>query len=176
MKTFWNQDVYIKAYRYAALAHQGQQVPGTPFPYLAHVSLVSMEVIAALGIEEFNDGDLAIQCALLHDVIEDTDITYEEIEKEFGKEVADGVLALTKDENLPKERQMFDSLERIQQQPDEIWAVKLADRITNLQPPPASWSAEKKEAYKLQAIEIYEALKEASPFLAERLQHKIENY
>jgi len=48
-------------------------------------------------------------------------------------------LALTKNENLPKEQQISDSLTRIKKRSFEAWAVKLADRITNLQIPPSVW-------------------------------------
>ena len=61
----------------------------------------------------------------------------------FGKDVADGVLALTKNENLPKEDRMRDSLERLLKQPKQVQIVKLADRITNLQAPPHYWTKEK---------------------------------
>jgi len=47
-----------------------------------------------------------------------------------------GVSALSKDEAVPKEKELEDSLHRIREQPAEILMVKLADRITNLQPPP----------------------------------------
>ena len=72
----WSQASYLKAYRFAAEAHKGQLFPGTDLPYLMHISFVSMEIIAGLGAEKNHDGDLAIQCALLHDVIEDTDVTF----------------------------------------------------------------------------------------------------
>ena len=42
---------------------------------------------------------------------------------------------------------MLDSLKRIKKMSHEVWAVKMADRITNLQPPPKGWSAKKKEHY-----------------------------
>ena len=67
--TPWSQDQYIKAYQFAALAHWGQFVPGTDIAYIMHLSFVSMEVIAALRTEQGHDEDLAVQCALLHDVI-----------------------------------------------------------------------------------------------------------
>ena len=54
--------------------------------------------------------------------------------------------------------------------------VKLADRITNLQPPPAHWSRQKAALYREQAIAIHAALKNCSAYLATRLQHKIETY
>ncbi len=60
----WSQDTYIKAYRFAALAHHGQKIPGTEIPYIQHLSFVSMEIIAALNVEKEHDGNLAIQCAI----------------------------------------------------------------------------------------------------------------
>jgi (p)ppGpp synthase/HD superfamily hydrolase len=141
-----------------------------------HLSFVAMEVMAALNEDPERDGNLAIQCALLHDVIEDTDMTYEAVKAEFGKQVAQGVLALTKDTTLEKPLQMPDSLRRIRQQPPEIWMVKLADRISNLAPPPYYWTKVKIRGYREEAIEIQTALHKASRLLAERLQEKIEAY
>lgn len=173
---FW-QDHYIKAYRFAALAHNGQKVPDTDIPYLMHLSLVSMEVIASFAVEPGRDCGLAVQCALLHDVIEDTATTYEQVLETFGQQVADGVLALTKKERLPtKQEQMADSLRRIKEQPLEVWMVKLADRITNLQPPPSYWTLEKNKKYQAEAVMILDALGEASPYLAARLRGKIDSY
>ena len=67
--TPWSQESYIKALLFAADAHNGQKVPGTELPYLTHLTMVSMEVVAALAVEDGLDGDLAILCALLHDVL-----------------------------------------------------------------------------------------------------------
>lgn len=176
MRRHWSQDGYVRAYRFAAQAHLGQTVPGTDLLYIMHLSFVSMEVMAALSVEEGHDEDLAVQCALLHDVIEDTEVTYKQVAAGFGQPVADGVLALTKDVTLPKHRQMEDSLGRIQQRPYEVWMVKLADRIANLQPPPAYWTLERIAGYREEAGRIYEALQEASPLLAARLLGKMEEY
>lgn len=54
--------------------------------------------------------------------------------------------------------------------------VKLADRITNLGPPPPQWSAEKRASYKAEAQRIHDALGAASPFLAARLRERIAAY
>jgi (p)ppGpp synthase/HD superfamily hydrolase len=135
-----------------------------------------MEILAALSAEPGHDGDLAIQCALLHDTIEDTDTSYEQLESIFGVRVADGVNALSKNPALAKSQQLVDSLHRIVAQPTEIWMVKLADRITNLQPPPPHWTTEKIIRYRDEAIEIHTHLHSASPFLALRLAEKIQNY
>lgn len=176
MNNKWQQDNYIKASRFAAEAHNGQLVPGTDLPYLVHLSLVSMEIIAAIGADSRYDADLAIQCAWLHDTIEDTKTSYDDIFNNFGGEVADGVQALTKDKRLPKSAQMQDSLRCIKSQPKEVWAVKMADRITNLQPPPGYWERAKIARYREEAMLIHDELKDANKLLADRLRTKAEAY
>jgi len=136
----WDQDKYVYTYRFAAEWHKGKYVPGTDnLPYIMHVSFVSIEVISALQVEPGHDSDFAIQCALLHDVLEDTNVTLDEIKSRFGEKIASGVFALSKNPDLSNSLQMADCLKKIQQQPHEVWMVKLADRITNLQPPPRDW-------------------------------------
>jgi (p)ppGpp synthase/HD superfamily hydrolase len=176
MYSNWSQEVYIKAYRFAAKAHNGQKFPGTDLSYIMHISFVGMEVTAALEREPEQNGNLALQCALLHDVIEDTDIIFEQVQTEFGTEVAAGVSALTKNPKLDKAMQLRDTLQRIQKQPYEIWLVKLADRVSNLGPPPHSWKREKIKRYQREAIEIHSALQKASIYLSNRLLHKIKQY
>ena len=136
-----------------------------------------MEIMAALSFEDDLDGDLAIQCALLHDVMEDVGIKYDTLKNKFESKVADGVNALSKNKAIKSKReQMIDSLERIKKQPKEVRMVKLADRISNLGPPPSDWDQEKISKYKQEAKVIYDNLKDANKFLADRLKHKIDNY
>ncbi len=176
MHPAWSQDTYIRAYKFAASAHRWQLVPGTAIPYIMHLSFVAMEIIAAEAAGEVPNADLAVQCALLHDTLEDTRVRYEQLEAEFGGDVAGGVLALTVNKKLPKPEQIPECLPRIQQQPKEIWMVKLADRITNLQPPPKHWSKPRIQEYHREAKVILAALRDASPFLAQRLAAKIQEY
>ena len=177
MPLSWDQDEYIRAYNFAADAHKDQKIKGRrDLPYIIHPGLVSMEVIAALQVERGLDGTLAVQCALLHDVIEDSHVSSEEIKDRFGEKVASGVQALSKDPHLDKPLRLADCLLRIKEQPREVWMVKLADRITNLQPPPRGWSRKKIDSYREEAKEILDALAPASDFLAKRLRDKIDNY
>ena len=177
----WSQDAYIKAWDFATLAHHGQTyggpIEGQRIDYINHVGSVAMELIWALnGSPELN-GNLGVQCALLHDVIEDTEHTYDQVKSEFGEAVANGVMALTKDESLSTKReQMIDSLNRIKQQPLEVWMVKLSDRITNLSAPPAYWSAEKRNNYKEEAVLILDQLGGANDLLAKRINQRIDEY
>lgn len=172
----WSPERYTEAYWFAAEAHQGQTIPGTDLPYIVHPSLVCMEVIAALRAEPGRAEDLAVQCALLHDVIEDSGVTVDQLQLQFGAEVAAGVQALSKDPTLPETAQLADSLRRIEQQPPEVWLVKLADRIANLRPPPARWTPTKIQQYWEDARLIHAQLHRASPYLAGRLAAKIEAY
>ena len=176
----WTQDKYVQAWDFACLAHRGQTytgaVVGEFFEYVNHPAAVAMEVIHALAQHPEFDGNLAVQCALLHDTLEDTAVTYTQLCEHFGEPVADGVAALSKNPDLPKDQQMADSLERIRLQPKEVWLVKLADRISNLQYVPPHWQAEKVVKYRVEAQLILATLGDASPALARRLAEHIQCY
>jgi len=178
----WSPDAWQRAWRFAVVAHHGQRFPGTELPYVLHVSAVANEVSHAIaqrarGERPVADPDLAIQCALLHDVVEDTDVDTETIAARFGPAVAAGVAALSKDPAVgDKPAQMRDSLTRIRALGPEIWMVKLADRITNLQAPPEFWTVDKIRRYREEAREIHRQLGEACPVLGPRLVAKIDAY
>ena len=172
------QSFYQKAIKFAAAKHaeQNQTVPGTNLPYVVHLSNVAMEIlIASFHSENFNL-DFAVQVALLHDTLEDTSSTFGELETEFGVDIAKAVLALTKNTELPNDNQMQDCMRRIKLLSPEVWAVKLADRITNLQPPPPHWDNDRKIRYREEAGLILSELKDGNEFLAKRLEEKIEEY
>ncbi len=170
----WNQDLFKRTLDFAALAHGEQKCKGSGCPYVVHVMKVASEVLHAA--DGTFDLDFAMQCALLHDTIEDTAVTHDELQREFGARVADGVLALSKNRKLPDEQRMPDVLDRIRKQPREVWLVKLADRITNLEPPPPQWSAAKVAEYREEARVIYDALHEAHAGLAARFREKLSTY
>jgi len=170
------QEQYKKALRFAARRHEGQKVRGTELPYLVHVINVAMEVLIASFHTPGFDARFAVTVALLHDTVEDTKTSYQEVAELFGNEVADAVLSLTKFDNLEKDLQITDSLHRIKQQRNEIWAVKLADRITNLEAPPVDWDYRKRKKYHDDACEILETLKGSNIYLEKRLQQKIIDY
>ena len=179
--TLWSQDAWHDAWDLAAEAHLGQKMPGQEIPYLSHVGAVAMEVSWAIAARAESQPvarpTLAIQCALLHDVVEDTAVTIEQIAKRFGDDVARGLAALTKNPAAgDKPAQMRDSLERIRQCPPEVWMVKLADRIHNLREPPHYWSAAKIRGYCDEARAIHAALAEACPVLGPRLLERIPVY
>lgn len=172
----YSPDRYVAALRFAAEKHNSQKFPGTDLPYLVHLVTVAAEVIAHLPSLALADPDLAVTCALLHDTIEDTGTSRDEVEARFGPAVAAGVSALSKDPSLPKAEQMADSFRRIRREPREIWTVKLADRIANMAPPPHYWTLEKRRSYREEAITIADALGSAAPVLDARLRERIRTY
>ncbi len=174
----FSQEKYLKALHYAAKAHGEQKTPDGE-PYITHLVSVAMEVMHACqeGKIEDKKADLAITVALLHDTIEDTDVTYDDLYTTFSAEVAEGVDALTKDKTLPtKKEQMEDSINKLLTQGYEIQMVKLADRITNMQKPPESWDGQKIFNYHKEAKFILSCLKNSNLHLSKRLEEKINNY
>lgn len=171
------QDFYQKAIKFAGLKHANQNMPDSKANYLVHLSNVAMEVLTAYHKENSFDVELAVQAALLHDVLEDTDTSFAELKSKFDTQLATTVLALTKDKSLPdKKEQMRNSLIRINSTFKEATIVKLADRITNLQEPPQHWTNEKIKTYQNEASLILEKLKGKNSYLENRLKEKIINY
>jgi (p)ppGpp synthase/HD superfamily hydrolase len=177
----WHIDELQDAWQLASRKHNGQKYGGAEqgeqVEYLNHIASVTFEIMTAALSEKGMDVDLAIKCAVLHDTLEDTDLKYEEISQKYGAKVADGVSALTKSATIEGKREkMLDSLQRIKAQPKEIWAVKMADRITNLYAPPFYWNNDKKKEYMEEARLIHETLREGNKYLADRLAEKINAY
>ena len=175
MKDTYIQTIYQKTIDFAAQMHGQQKMPNG-LPYIVHLSNVAMEVFMAHKQKPDFDLKLAIQLALLHDVLEDTALSFKELKAYFGNVVAEGVLALTKDITLDKKDQMDDSLNRILNLSREVAIVKLCDRITNLQRPPKKWDNAKIKKYHLQAIKIAERLQGKNEYLDKRIQEEILSY
>ena len=171
----FSADLYQQALAFAADAHGEQRIPGSRQPYIVHTVSVAAEILAEAAKDTF-DVELAMVCALLHDTLEDPQASPQAVAERFGERVLRGVQALSKDERLPKEQRMADSLARILREPREIGMVKLADRIVNLLEPPAYWSRSKRAGYQEEARQIHAALAGCSAPLAARLAERIESY
>lgn len=171
------QTLYQTALKYAGELHATQLVPGTSANYLLHLSNVAMEVMLAYHHQRDFDLDLAVQVAILHDSIEDTEATEADIRERFGEQVVECVLALTKDDSISeKSARMADSLRRIKATHREAGIVKLADRITNLQPAPPHWNMSKRKAYLEEARFIQQELAGKHHYLEARLADQISGY
>ncbi|MCQ2459420.1 MAG: bifunctional (p)ppGpp synthetase/guanosine-3',5'-bis(diphosphate) 3'-pyrophosphohydrolase [Ruminococcus sp.] len=121
----------ITAYQFAAKAHEGQ-MRSSGKPYITHPLAVAYTLLE-LGM----DTD-TICAALLHDVVEDTEITLEDVKKRFGQDVAllvDGVTKLGKVSVYTKEEQQAENIRKMllaMSQDIRVMIIKLADRLHNM--------------------------------------------
>ncbi len=113
---------------YAAWAHEHAYRKDGKTPYVAHTFRVAMTVRDVFGC----DDEAALAGALLHDTIEDTPVDFDDIDKRFGREVAQIVAALTKDMRLvePEREKAYD--EQLMAAGWKAKLVKLADTYDNL--------------------------------------------
>ena len=120
-----------KAYNYALEKH-GDQKRKSGEPYIIHPTNVAY-TIAEIGLDE-----QTICAALLHDVVEDTEVTYEDIEKEFGQEIAemvDGVTKLKQIEHASIEENQVENYRKMflaMGKDIRVIIIKLADRLHNM--------------------------------------------
>jgi hypothetical protein len=137
-----------KALLFAADAHRNQRRKGAAQePYLNHL----IEVVD-LVVQATNNADMdMVIAALLHDVVEDTPITYENVVTTFGKRVAEIVRENSDDMSLPKAERRRARIAGMALKSREARIVKMADIISNLRAvavsPPAGWSTERKLGY-----------------------------
>lgn len=149
-------DEIERAYEFAKKMHEGQ-FRKSGEPYICHPLEVS-KIIAEFGFD--ND---SILTALLHDVVEDTDVTLEQLSAEFGEEVAmlvDGVTKLGKIPYSSREEQQMEYLRKMffaMAKDIRVIVVKLADRLHNMRTLGAC-SSEKQLRISLETIEIFAPL------------------
>lgn len=116
----------LRAAYFATIAHDGQRRRFAHEPYIAHPLRVSKECFRRIG-------DMALACAgVLHDTVEDTDTTLEDIQQRFGTKVADLVSGVTKRKDLPKAEREDEYLKRFRVSPLLVIELKLIDRLDNL--------------------------------------------
>ncbi len=148
-----DKEQLFAAFTYADNEHNGQKRKDGS-PYITHPLAVA-EIVADLGL----DADSVI-AALLHDTVEDTDATHEEVAKRFGDTVADlvdGVTKLTRMQYTSKEEQQMESLRKMfmaMARDVRVILIKLCDRLHNMrtlmyQPP------KKQREKALETMEIY---------------------
>jgi (p)ppGpp synthase/HD superfamily hydrolase len=112
----------------AAKAHHGQVRKGTEIPYIVHPLAVAGILIRA------NCPETLVIAGILHDTVEDTSFTVEDIRSRFGREVADLVLALSEpDKQAAWEERKAHTIEFLENQmSDEVLLVALADKLDNM--------------------------------------------
>ncbi|XP_043274288.1 guanosine-3',5'-bis(diphosphate) 3'-pyrophosphohydrolase MESH1 isoform X2 [Venturia canescens] len=130
----------MKAANFAAIKHTNQRrKDAAETPYINHPLEGNV-----------HDPDVIV-AALLHDTVEDTDTTFEEIEMNFGSKVRKIVVEVTDDKNLPKQERKLLQIKHSPHISHEAKLVKLADKIYNLRDllkaTPVGWTSERVEEY-----------------------------
>lgn len=116
-----DKDMLREGYIYARQQHDGQFRKFSGLPYFVHPVGVALKL-------KHTDTEIIIS-ALLHDVVEDTETTHEDIRKLFGVRISKLVYGMTKTE----ERGILETLEEIIPEYPEVIIIKLADRLDNMQ-------------------------------------------
>jgi GTP diphosphokinase / guanosine-3',5'-bis(diphosphate) 3'-diphosphatase len=156
----------LAAAMFAAEKHAAQKRKGAAAePYVNH--LIEVAQLTASSGEQL-DVNL-VMAAFLHDTIEDTGTTAQELEKAFGSDVAALVLEMTDDKSLPKEVRKELQVQSAPHKSVRAQVIKLADKISNLRSllasPPANWNAERKRQYFAWAQRVVNALSAPNPIL-----------
>ena len=141
-------NIFIKAVAFAAEKHRNQRrKDADASPYINHPIALANTLANEGGIA--NDDVLC--AAILHDTIEDTETTEQELIDTFGTKIASIVMEVTDDKSLPKTERKLKQIEHAAHISHEAKLVKLADKISNLRDilsaPPASWDQARKQEY-----------------------------
>ena len=156
----------LKALSFAAHKHRDQRrKDAEASPYINH-PIALVEVLAGEG--GIADAEV-LAAALLHDTIEDTATTADELRAEFGERIAAMVEEVTDDQSLPKAERKRLQIEHAPALSAGAKLVKLADKICNLRDvadrPPAKWDLERRREYFEWAKQVIDGLRGAHPKL-----------
>jgi len=131
---------------FATKKHQLQTRKSTNVPYIVH-PIDTMNILASVGVRDIE----ILEAAVLHDTVEDTHTTIEEIQQTFGDRVAFIVGKVTDDKSLDKVQRKQLQIERAKTAPYGVCLVKIADKISNLRDMkvavPIGWSVEQVQGY-----------------------------
>jgi len=149
----------LRAAHFAAERHGGQRRKGAAAePYVNHLLEVA-ELVSSALVEP--DTNLVI-AALLHDAIEDTGVTRDELAQTFGDDVAALVMELTDDKSLPKAERKRLQVVNAPKKSVRAQVIKLADKISNVRAirfsPPADWNVERRREYLAWAKQVVDGL------------------
>ena len=156
----------VDALSFAASKHRDQRRKDQDAsPYINH----PIGLMRVLSLEGRVHDPLVLCAALLHDTVEDTETTPEELEERFGSEIRELVMAVTDDKRLPKPMRKRLQVERAGGLSQGARLVKLADKICNLRDmadsPPADWDLERRQAYFDWCAEVVDQVRGTHPGL-----------
>jgi guanosine-3',5'-bis(diphosphate) 3'-pyrophosphohydrolase len=138
----------LKAVKYAADCHTGQFRKGEQgAPYVNHVLEVASLLAEVGGVTD----DEVLAAALLHDTVEDTGATFDEVESLFGERVTSIVREVTDDKTLPKRRRRQLQIDHAPHLSEGATLIKIADKTSNLaditRNPPRNWGHQRRREY-----------------------------
>jgi guanosine-3',5'-bis(diphosphate) 3'-pyrophosphohydrolase len=156
----------LRAIAFAAHKHREQRRKDKDAsPYINH----PIQLATVLWEEGGVTDPQVIAAALLHDTLEDTETTWQELRGEFGREIADVVLEVTDTKWISKQARKRLQVSRAKHSSDMAKLVKLADKICNVRDvaahPPANWPVERRRQYFDWAKEVVDRLRGAHPEL-----------
>ena len=159
----------LRAARFAAWKHRDQRRKGKGRePYINH----PLDLAHVLWFEGGVQDPLVLAAALLHDTIEDTQTTVQELQGEFGVQVARIVMEVTDEASLNWRVRKKLQVSRARLASPEARQVKLADKICNLRSmvasPPSGWSEDRQRAYFDWAKQVVDQLRGSNPELEQR--------
>ncbi len=155
----------LHALELASLKHRDQRRKDQEkSPYINHPIAVA-SLLAQHGVTD----PTALLAAILHDTIEDTATTRDELVAAFGEQVAACVCEVTDDKSLPKARRKELQIEHAAHLSTSAKLVKLADKICNLRDivdsPPADWPETRRQEYVVWCKQVVDGLRGVSPAL-----------
>ncbi len=156
----------LKALAFAAHKHRNGTRKGDPgLPYINHPIAVANVLVNEAGVTDQN----AVIAAVLHDTIEDTDTTREELAREFGEQIASIVAEVSDNKKVPKQERKRRQVQHAPHLSPGARLVKLADKICNVRDivadPPAGWDLRRKQEYFDWAKEVVDQIRGANPVL-----------
>lgn len=159
----------LQALEFAARKHRDQRRKDAgASPYINHPIALANVLHAEGGI----DDPVVLAAALLHDTIEDTETTWDELRGEFGDEIADIVLELTDTKWIGMKTRKRLQVQRAPGSSKRAKLVELADKICNLRDilasPPRGWSNERKQEYFDWAKEVVDRVRGTNAKLERR--------
>ncbi|XP_075215781.1 metazoan SpoT homolog-1 [Lycorma delicatula] len=160
----------LRCANFAAVKHKDQRRKNADkTPYINHPIGVANILSEEGGI---TDPDV-ICAALLHDTVEDTNTTFEELKTHFGSRITNIVAECTDDKSLPSDERKQLQIVNASGSSHEAKLVKLADKLYNLRDltnePPVGWSEEKRANYYVWAQKVIEGLKGTNDALERKL-------
>lgn len=178
-KGFTETDIYEIGYAllFAAKKHENQtRKDPQATPYIIHPMGVAQQLIE---IGKVRDKDI-IMAALLHDTVEDTNTTFEEIASQFGIRVEGFVREVTDDKSLPKEERKRRQVVNAGHKSGAAAMIKLSDKLYNLNDlminPPSSWPKERVDNYFRWAEEVVNSLPWVNSKLKKAVDDMIASY